>query len=92
MDSLRWLASIDEGPDVGVPCGPYRQIERREIYEKHAYDLLKGRKPTAASASPERLDQCALPEAVQLRVRCLSRNLSREERTGGGRRDPSPSA
>ncbi|MBU1510156.1 glutamate--tRNA ligase, partial [Myxococcota bacterium] len=42
MDSLHWLGlSWDEGPDVGGPCGPYRQSERRDIYEKHAMELLE---------------------------------------------------
>jgi glutamyl-tRNA synthetase len=31
--SMRWLGlDWDEGPDVGGPCGPYRQSERGEIY------------------------------------------------------------
>src|SRR3984893_8140430 len=40
FDSLRWLGlSWNEGPDVGGPCGPYRQSERTAIYREHA-DLL----------------------------------------------------
>jgi glutamyl-tRNA synthetase len=40
FDALRWLGlSWDEGPDVGGPCGPYRQSERTEIYRAHS-DLL----------------------------------------------------
>ena len=37
MDGLRWLGlNYDEGPDVGGAFGPYRQTERREIYQQHA--------------------------------------------------------
>ena len=32
--SLRWLGlNWDEGPDIGGEHGPYRQSERRELYE-----------------------------------------------------------
>ena len=41
MDSLRWLGlEWDEGPDVGGPYGPYRQTERREIYQPYAQQLV----------------------------------------------------
>ena len=34
LDELRWLGlDWDEGPDVGGPCGPYRQSERDAHYE-----------------------------------------------------------
>lgn len=33
MRDLAWLGlDWDEGPDVGGPCGPYRQDERRHLY------------------------------------------------------------
>jgi glutamyl-tRNA synthetase len=33
LEELRWLGlDWDEGPDVGGPCGPYRQSERSERY------------------------------------------------------------
>lgn len=33
IEDLYWLGlSWDEGPDVGGPCGPYNQSERRPIY------------------------------------------------------------
>ncbi len=41
LASLKWLGlSWDEGPDVGGPCGPYRQSERAEIYKAHVDELL----------------------------------------------------
>lgn len=34
MEDLAWLGlDWDEGPDVGGPCGPYVQSERKAIYE-----------------------------------------------------------
>ncbi len=42
MVSLRWLGlDWDEGPDVGGAFGPYRQTERREIYQKYAKELVE---------------------------------------------------
>ena len=36
LDGLRWLGlDWDEGPEVGGPCGPYFQSERREIYDRY---------------------------------------------------------
>jgi len=41
MEDLRWFG-IDwqEGPDVGGPCGPYRQSERRALYIE-AFERLR---------------------------------------------------
>ncbi|RME06718.1 MAG: glutamate--tRNA ligase, partial [Anaerolineae bacterium] len=42
MESLRWLGlEWDEGPDIGGPYGPYRQTERREIYQQYARQLVE---------------------------------------------------
>jgi glutamyl-tRNA synthetase len=42
IGSLKWLGLVwDEGPDVGGPYGPYRQSERREIYQKYATQLIE---------------------------------------------------
>ncbi len=42
MDSLEWLGiSWDEGPDIGGPCGPYRQMERLSIYKKYVDKLFE---------------------------------------------------
>src|SRR5690606_33093281 len=40
--SLRWLGlNWSEGPDVGGPCGPYRQSERSALYTEQIQHLLK---------------------------------------------------
>ncbi len=54
--SLRWLGlEWDEGPDVGGPYGPYRQTERREIYQHYARQLVEEGKAYYCFCSPERL-------------------------------------
>ena len=41
MESLKWLGlDWDEGPDVGGGFGPYRQSERKNIYQEHANQLV----------------------------------------------------
>lgn len=41
INGLRWLGiDWDEGPDVGGPYGPYRQSERKEIYQRYARELI----------------------------------------------------
>ncbi|WP_210396219.1 glutamate--tRNA ligase [Motiliproteus sediminis] len=58
LDSLRWLGlEWDEGPDVGGDCGPYRQSERRDIYAKHAQELLDKGHAFRCFCSSERLDE-----------------------------------
>ncbi len=42
MESLTWLGIVeDEGPLKGGPCGPYRQSERLEFYNRYV-DRLRG--------------------------------------------------
>ena len=49
MDALHWVGlSWDEGPDVGGPCGPYRQSERSELYQKYAQQLLGSQQHSSA--------------------------------------------
>ncbi|HET9590135.1 MAG TPA: glutamate--tRNA ligase, partial [Anaerolineales bacterium] len=58
MDGLRWLGlNYDEGPDIGGPRGPYRQTERREIYQAHIKTLVESRHAYPCFCSPERLDR-----------------------------------
>jgi len=42
LRDLKWLGlEWDEGPDVGGPCGPYRQSERFDIYREYADKLVE---------------------------------------------------
>lgn len=43
LEDLRWLGfDWDEGPDVGGPCAPYTQTERKAFYAE-ALEKLKGK-------------------------------------------------
>lgn len=58
MDGLRWLGlEYDEGPDIGGSFGPYRQTERREIYQQHVKMLLDSGHAYPCFCTPERLDK-----------------------------------
>src|SRR5690349_13330441 len=57
MKGLRWLGlDWDEGPDVGGPYGPYRQSERKEIYQQHARRLIESGHAYYCFCTPQRLD------------------------------------
>ena len=58
MRSLDWLGiTPDESPLHGGKFGPYRQTERREIYQYHANVLVQKGFAYPCFCSPERLDQ-----------------------------------
>jgi glutamyl-tRNA synthetase len=58
MAGLRWLGlQWDEGPDVGGPFGPYRQSERKEIYQHYAHQLIEQGQAFYCFCTPERLDK-----------------------------------
>src|SRR5436309_7019901 len=55
---LRWLGlDWDEGPDVGGPCGPYRQSERLHLYTSYANELLSAGHAYYCFCSPQTLDE-----------------------------------
>lgn len=57
LESLRWLGlAWDEGPDVGGEHGPYRQSQRRAIYDEHIDRLLQNGAAFRCFCSRERLD------------------------------------
>ncbi|RME41192.1 MAG: glutamate--tRNA ligase [Planctomycetota bacterium] len=56
LDDLRWLGlDWDEGPEVGGPCGPYFQSQRRAIYDEHIRRLLESGNAYYALETPEEL-------------------------------------
>jgi glutamyl-tRNA synthetase len=58
MDGLRWLGlDYDEGPDIGGPHGPYRQTDRREIYQSYARTLVDKGSAYPCFCTPERLEK-----------------------------------
>jgi len=57
IKSLHWLGlDWDEGVDVGGPYGPYRQTERKEIYQDYARKLIESGHAYYCFCTPERLD------------------------------------
>jgi len=58
FQSLRWLGiEWDEGADVGGPYGPYRQSERKDIYQQYAQELIQKGQAFVCFCTPERLEQ-----------------------------------
>lgn len=56
LDGLHWLGlDWDEGPDKGGEYGPYRQSERKEIYQKYARQLVETGHAFYCFCTPERL-------------------------------------
>ncbi len=57
MEALEWCGIIpDESPKHGGPFAPYRQSERRDIYDKYNEQILKTDYAYIAFDTPEELD------------------------------------
>lgn len=58
MEALEWCGIVpDESPKHGGPYGPYRQSERRAIYDKYTEQILKTEHAYIAFDTPEELEQ-----------------------------------
>ena len=83
VDDLRWLGlDWDEGPDVGGPCGPYRQSERLHLYESYAKELLASGAAYYCFCSTVRLDaerQAAMAEGRPAHYAGTCRHLAPED-------------
>jgi glutamyl-tRNA synthetase len=83
MDGLRWLGlNYDEGPDIGGPNAPYRQTERRAIYEKWSNELIERDHAYYCFCTAERLEkvrQWQMKEKQPTRYDGTCRRLSLEE-------------
>jgi glutamyl-tRNA synthetase len=83
MDSLRWLGlEWDEGPDVGGPFAPYRQSERKHIYQQYAQQLVNEGFAYYCFCSPERLAHVRQEQQKRKeppRYDGLCRNIGSEE-------------
>lgn len=65
LEGLRWVGlDWDEGPDVGGPYGPYRQTERRELYQRYAARLVEAGRAYPCYCTPEEL-QARRQEALR---------------------------
>jgi glutamyl-tRNA synthetase len=66
MRSLDWLGiTPDESPIHGGPFGPYRQTERREIYQRHARTLVEKENAYPCFCTPERLETMRKEQEAQ---------------------------
>lgn len=58
LRDLRWLGlDWDEGPEIGGDTGPYRQLERLEIYREFADKLVAAGAAYRCYATKEQLDE-----------------------------------
>ncbi len=58
VESLKWCGLIpDEGPGFGGSFGPYRQSERKALYEQYALNLVKSGNAYYAFDTPQELDR-----------------------------------
>jgi len=56
IKGLKWLGiDYDEGPDKGGDYGPYRQSERKEIYQQYADQLINSGHAFYCFCTPDRL-------------------------------------
>jgi len=84
QSDLRWLGlDWDEGPDVGGPFAPYRQLERQDRYALAAARLIEIEAVYPCYCTPEELDaerkqQQSRGEAPKYSGKC--RELTKEQR------------
>lgn len=58
LDMLKWLGiQWDESVDVGGPYGPYRSMERTDIYNRYIDQLLSEGKAYLSYATPEEIEK-----------------------------------
>ncbi len=82
--SLEWLGlTPDESPFHGGKYGPYRQTERREVYQRYAKQLVDQGNAYPCFCTPERLDQMRKEQEARkvdrVRYDGLCRRLDPEE-------------
>jgi len=84
LSSLKWLGiEWDESVDVGGEYGPYRSMERLNIYQKYIDQLLKEEKAYPCYCTPEELEaerqeQIARGETPKYSGKC--RHLTPEQK------------
>jgi glutamyl-tRNA synthetase len=83
LDGLRWLGlEWDEGPDKGGRFGPYRQSERKEIYQQYARQLVEAGHAYYCFCTPKRLSvvrEAQIRNKVQAKYDGTCRNISLDQ-------------
>ncbi len=84
MRCLEWLGiSPDESPFHGGKFGPYRQTERRELYQQRAQQLVRSGHAYPCFCTPERLDKMRKEQEARkvdrIRYDGLCRKLDSDE-------------
>ena len=81
IESFKWLGiQFDEGVSFGGDKGPYRQSERRDIYQKYVQQLLDADKAYIAFDTPEELE-AKRQEIQNFQYDCHTRNQMRNSLT-----------
>lgn len=58
LDALKWCGlKWSEGPDIGGPCGPYRQSDRKDIYKPYVEKIVANGHGFRCFCTPERLEE-----------------------------------
>lgn len=66
VESLKWCGlQPDEGPGMGGEYGPYRQSERKELYQKYADQLVGSGWAYIAFDTPEEIEKLRADAEVQ---------------------------
>ncbi len=84
LENLKWLGiDYDESVDIGGPYAPYRQMERLDIYQKHAEEMLENGHAYKCFCSTDELEaereaQKAKGVAAPM-YKGTCRNLTKEE-------------
>ena len=93
IEDLQWLGlDWNEGPDLGGPCGPYRQSERLHLYESYSNELVADGHAYHCFCSREQLDterraavEAGQPARYSGRCRAITREAA-EARIAAGER------
>ena len=83
IESLKWVGiNWDEGPDIGGPFAPYKQSERKSIYNEYAHKLIELGTAYKCFCSQERLEKLREEQkkkGVKIGYDRHCRNLTNEE-------------
>lgn len=91
ISALKWLGlAPDQSPEVGGPHAPYRQTERKEIYQQYAEQLLASGHAYRAFETSEELEAIhldmqrrGLNQGYDGRAKTISKEESDERATSG---------